>query len=149
MRTIVIAAALALLITTFPALAYWRYAEWGMTQIQVTSAGHGEPTACQPGRAACIPGAALAVDDTQMLGLPCSVAFYFDAQGQLNRTVVIFKNTDYAMIASLLQGVHGEPVSSQPGNPPSGTWRDTRRSSTITLTGAGPVVTMTYQPANP
>ena len=149
MRTIAIAAALALLTTTSPALAYWQYAEWGMTQIQVTSAGHGQPTACQPGRAACIPGAALAIDDTQMLGLPCSVAFYFDAQGRLNRTVVIFKSTDFGMISGLLQGVHGPPISSQPGNSPSGVWRDTRRGSTITLTGAGPVVTMAYQPTNP
>jgi hypothetical protein len=148
MRTIAIAVALVLSLAG-PALAYWQYAEWGMTQTQVTSAGHGQPTACQPGRAACTDGAALAIDHTQMLGLPCSVAFFFDAQGQLNRTVVTFKNTDFAMISSLLQGVHGQPVSSQMGSAPSGVWRDLRRRSTITLSGAGPVVTMSYQPTGP
>jgi hypothetical protein len=148
MRTTAIAAALALL-TTSPAFAYWQYAEWGMTQTQVTSAGHGQASPCRPGRAACAEGAALAIDDAQMLGLPCSVAFFFDAQGRLNRTVVTFKNTDYAMIANLLQGVHGQPVSSQAGSTPTGIWSDTRRGSTITLSGAGPVVTMSYQPTRP
>jgi hypothetical protein len=147
MRTIAIAVALVLSVAG-PALAYWQYAEWGMTPTQVTSAGRGQPSPCQPGRAACADGAALAIDDTQMLGLLCSVAFFFDAQGRLYRTVVTFKNTDYVMVANLLQGIHGQPVSSQQGNVPSGVWRDTRRGSTITLSGAGPVVTMSYQPTS-
>jgi hypothetical protein len=149
MRCSIIAAAFLLLATANPACAYWRYAEWGMTQTQVMSAGRGQAAQCQPHLAGCDNGAGLVIENTQMLGLPCAVTFFFDEQGRLNRTVVTFARTDFAMVANLLQGIHGSPVSQQPGGMPSGVWRDTRRGSTITLSGAGPIVTMSYRPTTP
>jgi hypothetical protein len=149
MRRTIIAAALLLLGAANSAWAYWQYAEWGMTQTQVMSAGRGQAAPCQPQLAGCANGAGLIIENTQMLGLPCAVTFFFDGQGRLDRTVVTFTKTDFAMVASLLQGIHGSPVSQQAGNTPSGVWRDTRRGSTITLSGAGPIVTMSYQPTAP
>lgn len=146
MRAIAIVSTLILLAVR-PAHAYWQYAEWGMTPTQVSASSHGKATACRPDISACAGGAGLAIQDTQMLGLPCSVAFFFDGQGHLDRTVVTFRNADFGLVSSLLQGVHGAPVTPPQGSPLTGVWRDERRGSSITLTGAGSAVTMAYQPA--
>jgi hypothetical protein len=131
-----------------PANAHWRYAEWGMTPTQVAAASQGHATACQPDRPACAGGAGLAIDSTQMLGLVATVAFFFDGQGLLSRTLVTFKDADFGLIAGLLQGIHGPSVTDQPGPPPTRVYRDTQRDSTITLIGTPPV-TMSYRPGNP
>lgn len=146
MRIISIAVAVALGVTAPSAHAYWQYAEWGMTAIQVAAASHGKASACRPHAAACAGGASLVIEENQMLGLPCSVAFFFDGQGHLDRTVVTFQSADYGMLSSLLQGVHGAPVSPPSGSPLTGVWRDDRRGSSITLTDVGSAVTMSYQP---
>jgi hypothetical protein len=147
MRTIALLFALALL-AGGPAHAYWQYAEWGMTPTQVAAAGRGQAVPCQPGAAACANGAGLVIENVEMLGMPASVAFFFDGQGRLNGTVVTFKNADFGLISGLLQGIHGPPVTDEPGPPPTRIYRDTRRGSTITATGAGPV-TMSYKPTAP
>jgi hypothetical protein len=129
-----------------PASAYWQYAEWGMTPTQVAAASRGQAMPCQPGP--CATGAGLVIDSMEMLGMPASVAFFFDGQGRLNGTVVTFKDAGFGLISGLLQGIHGPPVADQPGPPPTRVYRDTRRGSTITLTGNAPV-TMSYRPVNP
>lgn len=143
-----ISALFLLILGTASAKAYWQYAEWGMTPTQIAAASQGRATACQPDRPACAGGAGLAIDSTQMLGLVASVAFFFDGQGQLNRTVVTFKDADFGLISGLLQGIHGAPVADQPGPPPTRVFGDTRRGSAITLIGTPPV-TMSYRPGSP
>ncbi len=147
MRSVIIALFL-LILTTASASAYWQYAEWRMTPVQIAAASHGQANVCQPDRPACAGGAGLAIDNMQMLGLAASVAFFFDGQGQLDRTVVTFKDADFGLISSLLQGIHGPPVADRPGTPPTRVYSDTRRGSTITLAGSTPV-TMSYRPGNP
>ena len=144
----VVATFLLLLLSTVSASAYWQYAEWGMTPTQIAAASHGQANACQGDRAACAGGAGLAIDSTQMLGMTAAVAFFFDSQGQLNRTVVTFKDADFGLNSGLLQGIHGPPVSDQPGPSPTRVYRDTCRDSTITLIGSTPL-TMSYRPARP
>jgi hypothetical protein len=144
----VITALFFLILGAASASAHWRYAEWGMTPTQIAAASHGQANSCQVERAACAGGAGLAIDSTQMLGMTATVAFFFDPQGQLNRTVVTFQDADFGLIAGLLQGIHGPPVTDQPGSPPTRVYRDTQRGSTITLIGTRPV-TMSYRPGNP
>ncbi len=151
MRSVITAFVLPLLLVVLgaaPAGAYWQYAEWRMTPTQIAAASHGQANTCQPDRPACVGGAGLAIDSTQMLGLTAAVAFFFDGEGRLDRTVVTFKDADFGLISSLLQGIHGPPLSDQPGPPPTRVYSDTRRGSTITLSGSGPV-TMSYRRGNP
>lgn len=147
MRAFLLAISL-MFIVGVQAHAYWQYAEWGMSPMQIATASRGEAIPCQTAGPACTGAPGLVIGETEMLGLRCSVAFFFDGQGHLNRTVVTFKNTDFAMIAGLLNGIHGDAVTDPAAATPSGVWRDTRRGSTIVVNGAGPVVTMSYQPAN-
>ena len=83
-----------------------------------------------------------------MVGMPASASFVFDAEGRLSRTIVLFPNADFALICSLLQGIHGQPVDDRPGRSSVKVWRDERRGSTITATPIGAGTQMDYRPAN-
>ena len=90
----------------------------------------------------------LFIESIQMLGLPASVSFSFDAAGKLTETVVRFSNADFDLVSNLLQGIHGEAVEDRPGTPPVKVFRDQRRGSTITATPIGAGTQMDYRPAN-
>lgn len=124
-----------------------------MDEGRVMSASNGSATRCRPDVPACVrlPNGAqprLFIDEVTMVGMPATVTFGFDAEGQLNQTAVMFKNADFGLISNMLQGIHGSPVAEPSGNPLVGVWRDQRRGSTITLTGTSPGATMIYRPTN-
>jgi hypothetical protein len=156
MRTIfrLVAAASALLLAGVgPANAWWQYAEWGLTERQLKAASSGQAVPCRQDAAVCAktPNGnqpSLFVESTQMLGMPASVSFSFDAAGRLTETVVRFSNADFGLISNLLQGIHGQPVEDRPGTPPTKVYRDERRGSTITATPIGAGTQMDYRPAN-
>jgi hypothetical protein len=85
---------------------------------------------------------------TQMLGMPASVSFSFDAAGGLSETVVQFSNANFALICNLLQGIHGQPIEDRAGAPPVRVWRDQRLGSTIAATPVGAGTRLDYLPAN-
>jgi hypothetical protein len=150
---LVAAASAVLLAGVGPANAWWQYAEWGLSETQLMTASSGQAVPCRQDAPVCAttPNGQqpkLFVESTQMLGMPASVSFSFDAAGKLTETVVRFSNADFALITNLLQGIHGQAVEDRPGTPPVRVWRDQRRGSTISATPIGAGTQMDYRPAN-
>ena len=144
---------LVMLAGTAPANAWWSYAQWGLNELQLMTASSGQAVACRQDAPVCAttPNGnqpRLFIESIQMLGLPASVSFSFDAAGKLTETVVRFSNADFDLIVNLLQGIHGEAVEDRPGTPPVKVFRDQRRGSTITATPIGTGTQMDYRPAN-
>jgi hypothetical protein len=136
-----------------PAGAWWRYAEWGLSESQVRAASSGQAVPCRPDVAVCARTAngaqpSLFVESVEMVRLPASVSFAFDAGGLLNQTIVLFANADFALVGSLLQGIHGQPVEDRPGDSPVKTWRDDKRGSVITATPTASGTRLSYRPVN-
>jgi hypothetical protein len=144
---------LVMLAGTAPANAWWSYAQWGLNELQLMTASSGQAVPCRQDAPICAttPNGnqpRLFVESIQMLGLPASVSFSFDAAGKLTETVVRFSNADLALVSNLLQGIHGEPVEDRPGPPPVKVFRDQRRGSTITATPIGAGTQMDYRPTS-
>jgi hypothetical protein len=136
-----------------PAGAWWRYAEWGLSEGQIMTASVGRAVPCRADAVVCAPTSdggqpRLFVESLEMVGMPASVSFVFDAEGRLSRTIVLFPNAAYGLICNLLQGIHGQAIDDRPGQAPVKVWQDIKRGSTITATptSAGPQIL--YQPAN-
>jgi hypothetical protein len=55
---------------------------------------------------------------------------------------VLFADADPALLAGLLQGIHGKPVDEA-----QGVWRDERRGTIITAVPAGRGAMLHYRPA--
>jgi len=137
-----------------PASAWWSYAEWGLSESQILSASSGRAVPCRADAPVCAttPDGGqprLFVESVEMVRMPASVSFVFDAEGRLSRTIVLFPNADFGLISDLLTGIHGEAVDDRPGPPPVKVWQDKKRGSTIsaTPTAAGP--RLLYQPGRP
>ena len=146
---LVIAASVAMCACAAPASAWWRYAEWGMTEGQIMAASVGQAVPCREGVPVCATTPAggvprLFVESLEMVGLPASVSFVFDANGQLSQTMVLFPNADLALASSLVQGIHGTPADDRPGDSDSRVWRDDKRGSIITATPAGTGTRLLY-----
>ena len=146
-------ALIAMCVGAAPAAAWWRYAEWGLSKSQIATASSGRAVPCRQEVPVCARTAnggqpSLFVEEVQMVGMPASVSFAFDEQNKLNETIVLFPNADFALVSSLLQGIHGEPVDDRPGDAPLRVWRDNRRGSTITAVSSGGGTRLSYRPAN-
>lgn len=146
MRPLVLALVLAT-VAAWPAQAWWQYAEWGFTPAQVVSASSGQATPCRADAPVCAapPGGLTPthfVERLTMVGMPASASFAFDGSDKLAQTVVLFAGSDPALIAGLLQGIHGKPVDET-----QRIWRDERRGTTITALPAGRGTMLLYRPA--
>ena len=146
-----VAAAFAMLLAG-PANAWWSYAEWGLSQSQILSASSGRAVPCREGIPVCARTSdggqpSLFVEAVEMVRMPASVSFVFDAGGKLSRTVVLFPNSDFGLISNPLTGIHGEAVDERPGPPPVKTWQDKKRGSTISATPTGAGSRVLYQPS--
>lgn len=149
---IIVMAALVMAACLQPAKAWWRYAQWDMTESQLQSASGGQAVPCRPGVAVCATppnGAApkFYIEKLTMVGMPASASFWFDGQRGLNQTLILFPDTNFDLISGLLQGIHGPPIENQTGGPLTRVWRDDRRGSIITATPSGQGVTLVYRPA--
>jgi len=137
---------------TSSANAYWQYAKWGMTEGQILAANQGRVLPCATDVPACATKGEhdpkFFVEGLRMLSHPVTVSFAFDEGGRLTQTVVVFPDTDFAVVAKMLTGINGTPVSERPGSRPTAMWRDNQRGSTITVTGNGPSSTAVYRPTN-
>lgn len=142
-------AAVALLSMAGPASAWWRYAEWGKSEEQIVAASQGQAVPCRAGVPVCAAtptgSPKLFVESVNMLGLPASAAFVFDAGDLLIETVVLFANTDIVQSSGLLQGVLGQPAGESTG---VRTWRDERRGTIITAIPADTGTKLVYRPAD-
>jgi hypothetical protein len=112
-----------------PADAWWRYAEWGLSEGQIMTASGGRAVPCRAAAGVCAPTSdggqpRLFVESLEMVGMPASVSFVFDAEGRLSRTIVLFPNADYGLICNLLQGIHGQAIDDRPGQAPVKVWQD-------------------------
>jgi hypothetical protein len=72
---------------TAPANAWWSYAQWGLNELQLMSASSGQAVPCRQDAPVCAttPNGnqpKLFIESIQMLGLPASVSFSFDAAGK-------------------------------------------------------------------
>jgi hypothetical protein len=141
---------LALLLTVAagaPAHAWWQYAEWGFTPSQVVSASSGHAVPCRAEAPVCAPPPGglqptYFVERLTMVGMPASASFAFDDGDKLRQTVVLFPDSDPALLAGLLQGIHGKPIAEG-----QGVWRDERRGTTITAIPAGRGTMLVYRPS--
>ncbi len=138
---------------TSSANAYWQYAKWGMTEGQLLAANQGRALPCAADVPACATKSGehdpkFFVEGLRMLSQPVTVSFAFDEGGRLAQTVVVFPDTDFAVVAKMLTGINGNPVSERSGPRPTAIWRDNQRGSTITVTGNGPSSTAVYRPTN-
>lgn len=129
-----------------PAHAWWQYAEWGFTPSQVMSASSGQAVPCRAEAPVCAPPPgglqpSYFVERLTMVGMPASASFAFNGD-KLAQTVVLFADADPALLAGLLQGIHGKPV-----NEGQGVWRDERRGTTITAIPAGRGTMLVYRPS--
>jgi hypothetical protein len=150
---LIVATMLAMVVGIAPASAWWSYAEWGLSESQIMAASSGRAVPCRAGALICAPTSdggqpRLFVESVQMVGMPASVSFVFDADGKLGRTIVLFPNADFALICNLLQGIHGQPIDDRPGQMPVKVWQDKKRGSTITATPTSAGPRLLYQPAN-
>jgi hypothetical protein len=150
---LIAATVLVMFVGIAPASAWWSYAEWGLSESQILSASSGRAVPCREGVPVCARTSdggqpALFVESVQMVGMPASVSFVFDAGGRLSRTIVLFPNADFALICNLLQGIHGQPNDDRPGPPAIKLWQDKNRGSTITATPTEAGPRMLYQPVN-
>lgn len=133
-----------------PASAWWRYAEWGKSEDQIVAASRGLAIPYDDRAAVCarISTGSMPkrfMESVEMVGLPASVAFVFDAGGYLVQTIVLFANADFAQVSGMINGIHGQASGEGAG---SRTWRDERRGSIITATASGAGTRLVYQPAS-
>ena len=147
------ATALVMFVGIAPASAWWQYAEWGLTEGQIRTASSGRAVPCRADAPVCAPTSdggqpRLFVESLEMVRMPASVSFVFDAEGRLSRTIVLFPNADYGLICGLLQGIHGEAIDDRPGPPAVKVFQDRKRGSTITATSTGAGPRLLYQPTN-
>jgi hypothetical protein len=138
---------------TRSANAWWQYAKWGMTEGQILAANQGRVSLCTPDVPACAtrtgaPEPKFFVEGLRMLSMPVTVSFAFDESGRLNQTAVVFPDTDFTVVAKILTGINGNPISERSGSSPVATWRDDQRGTTITVTGNGRSSTAVYRPTN-
>lgn len=143
----------ALLAAASPASAWWRYAEWGMTEGQIRAASQGTAVPCQGSAPVCTPTASgavprLYIPSVDTIGLQASTAFVFDDSGHLSQTIVLFPDADSALVASALQGALGKAAEDSPGASPARVWRDERRGTLVTATSGGAGTTLIYQRLN-
>ena len=141
----------ALLAGVSPASAWWRYAEWGMTEGQIRSASQGTAVPCEGSAPVCAATASgavprLYVPSVNVIGLQASTAFVFDGSGHLSQTIVLFPNADAALVTSALQGALGTAAEDRPG--PTKVWRDERHGSLITATTGSAGTVLVYQRLN-
>ena len=156
MRTVARLLAVAIVVVIAgvdPALAWWRYAEWGKSEEQIVAASRGQAVPCRQGVPVCtstLTGAAprLFVESVEMVGLPGSTSFVFDAKGELIQTIVLFPAVDFGQASSMLQGIHGKPAEDRPDAAAVRVWRDERRGSIVTATAAGAGTILVYKPMN-
>ena len=144
MRSLVLALLLAAAAAA-PAHAWWQYAEWGFTPAQIMSASSGQAVPCRPEAPVCTspPGGLQPshfVERLTMVGMPASASFASDGDGKLVQTVVLFADSDPALLAGLLQGIYGRPEG-------QGVWRDERRGTIITAIPDGRGTMLLYRPA--
>lgn len=128
-----------------PAYAWWQYAEWGFTPAQIVAASSGQAVPCRTEAPVCAPPPGGLqpthfVERLTMVGMAASASFAFNGD-KLAQTVVLFPDADPALVASLLQGIHGKPVSEG-----QGIWRDERRGTTITAIPSGRGTILLYRP---
>ncbi len=145
MRTLFAAAILAISIAA-PAQAWWQYAEWGFTPSQIISASSGNAVPCRAEAPVCAPPPGglqptYFVESLTMVGMPASASFAFDANDKLVQTVVLFPDSDPALISGLLQGIHGAPVDAS-----NGQWRDDRRGTMLRAIPTGRGTLLLYRP---
>src|SRR3954462_9949053 len=129
-----LAAGLTIATGASPALAWWQYAEWGLSASQIMTASGGRAVPCRADVPGCTapPGGlqpTYAVESLTMVGMPGSASFAFDAGDRLVQTVVLFPESDVALLSGLLQGIHGAAGDS---TAMAGFWRDERRGTVIT-----------------
>jgi hypothetical protein len=84
----------------------------------------------------------LFVERLTMVGMPASASFAFDCGDKLVQTVVLFADSDPALMTGLLQGIHGKPVDEG-----QRIWRDERRGTIITAIPDGRGTMLLYRPA--
>jgi len=145
MRSLTLAFVLAIAIAG-PAHAWWQYAEWGLTPSQIMSASSGQAVPCRAEAPVCKPPAGglqptLFVERLTMVGMPASASFAFDSGDKLVQTVVLFADSDPALMTGLLQGIHGKPVDEG-----QRMWRDERRGTIITAIPDGRGTMLLYRP---
>lgn len=145
MRSLILAPLLAVAVAV-PAHAWWQYAEWGLSPAQIMSASSGQAVPCRADAPVCkAPPGGLQpshfVERLTMVGMPASASFAFDSGGKLVQTVVLFADSDPALMAGLLQGIHGKPVDET-----QRMWRDDRRGTIITAIPAGRGTMLLYRP---
>ena len=146
MRTLVLTILLSVTCSA-SALAWWQYAEWGMTEAQLASASGGRMAPCRADAPVCatppggVPPSRL-VEGITMIGMPASTSFAF-TDDKLNQTVVFFPAGDIGLLVSLLRGIHGAPVDEQ-AMPK--VWRDARRGTELTALPAAQGVMLLYRP---
>ncbi|MBI2739865.1 MAG: hypothetical protein HYX38_25380 [Rhodospirillales bacterium] len=145
MRSLILALILATA-AAMPAHAWWQYAEWGFTPSQIASASSGQAVPCRADAPVCTPPPgglqpSLFVERLTMVGMPASASFAFDGSGKLAQTVVLFPDSEPALLVGLLQGVHGKPTDEV-----QRVWRDERRGTIITAVPAGRGTMLVYRP---
>jgi hypothetical protein len=74
--------------------------------------------------------------------MPASTSFAFDGNDKLAQTVVLFPDPDPALIAGLLQGIHGEPADET-----QRIWCDERRGTIIAALPVGRGTMLVYRPS--
>ena len=146
MRSLILALILAATITV-PAHAWWQYAEWGFTPSQIMSASSGQAVPCRTDAPVCTPPPgglqpSLFVERLEMVGMPASTSFAFNSDGKLAQTVVLFPDSDPALLTGLLQGIHGKPMDEA-----QRVWRDERRGTIITAVPTDRGTMLVYRPA--
>jgi hypothetical protein len=147
MRSLILALILATAIAG-PAHAWWQYAEWGLTPAQIMSASSGQAVPCRTEAPVCKPPPgglqpSYFVERLTMVGMPASASFAFDSGGKLVQTVVLFADSDPALMTGLLQGIYGKPVDEA-----QRMWRDERRGSIITAIPDGRGTLLLYRPTS-
>ena len=150
---LLIVASVATLAGAGPAAAWWRYAEWGMTEGQIIAASQGQAVPCSADAPECARTASgatprLHIPSVNVIGLPASTAFVFDANGQLSQTIVLFRGADPELVSNALQGSLGKAADDRRGTAATNVWRDERRGTIISATTVGHATTLSYQPMN-
>jgi hypothetical protein len=145
------------LVCSSPAFAWWDYAKWGMTPQQLTAASKGRmkertaPTGCLSGRNGT-PVPTHQVEGLEIVGLPATANFAFDAQNKLIRTEICFSdvhgpNPAYRVSQALI-ATYGMPAAKEGGSFPSWAWRDNTKGTSIKMTDFGRVIEVVYIPTS-
>ena len=150
---LMIVASVATLTGTGPAAAWWRYAEWGMTEGQIIAASQGQAVPCSAGAPVCARTASgatpgLHIPSVNVIGLAASTAFVFDVNGQLSQTIVLFTGADPELVSNAMQGSLGIAADDRLSAPGTKVWRDERRGTIVSATTAGSATTLSYRPMN-